>query len=346
MTHTLRIIVAGLGNVNLNLLRILRSQRDILTNSYHLNIVVVAAIDSQGGALSANGLDIDELIAVKEAKRSVATTTHGKPGLDTLQALTQVSADALVEATPVNLVDGEPALSAVKTALIKGMHAILANKAPLALAYPAVSALSDMGGDYTKPKLRFSACVGGALPTINLGRRDLAGTVISSVEGVLNGTTQYILRTMEQGGSYAEALKEAQVRGLAETDPTLDVEGWDAANKLTIVANAVLNQPTNVRDFSVQGITHLTAKDLQDAVANGERIVLLCKAERQADGRYDLSVKPTALPLEHPLGRMTGWEMGVVYHTDISGRASATSAERGPMPTAAAMLRDLIDVSR
>ena len=133
MTHTLRIIVAGLGNVNLNLLRILRSQRDILTTNYHLNIVVVAALDSQGGALNANGLDIDELIAAKEAKRSVATTTHGKPGLDTLQALAQVSADALVEATPVNLVDGEPALSAVKTALLKGMHAILANKAPLAL---------------------------------------------------------------------------------------------------------------------------------------------------------------------------------------------------------------------
>lgn len=346
MPHTLRIIVAGLGNVNLNLLRILQSQRHILLNTYFLDIVVVAATDSQGGAMHPNGLDIAELIATKEAKTSVATTRHGIPGLTTLQALAQVKADALVEATPVNLVDGEPALSAVKIALQHGMHAILANKAPLALAYPAVAALSDMSGDFSKPKLRFSACVGGALPTINLGRRDLAGTVIHSVEGVLNGTTQYILRSMEKGGSYAEALKEAQDRGLAETDPTLDVEGWDAANKLTIVANAVLNQPTNVRDFAVTGITKLTAADLTAAVADGKRIVLLCKAERTANGRYDLSVAPTALPADHPLARMSEWEMGVVYHTDISGRASATSAERGPLPTAAAMLRDLIDVSR
>jgi homoserine dehydrogenase len=337
MARTLRLIIAGLGNVNLNLLRILQSQQALLAKDYHLTVSVVAVCDSSGGIVDPNGLDIATLIATKEAKRGVATLPGGSAAL---------VAQRLVEATPVNLQTAEPGLSAVRTALNRGMHAILANKGPLALAYPELSVLSDMAGDPTKPKLRFSACVGGALPTINLGRRDLAGTVIHAVEGVLNGTTQYILRSMERGGSYAEALKEAQDRGLAETDPTLDVEGWDAANKLTIVANAVLNQPTNVRDFAVTGITALTATDLTNAVAQGQRIVLLCKAERNAAGSYDLSVKPTALPADHPLARMSEWEMGVVYHTDISGRASATSAERGPLPTAAAMLRDLIDVSR
>ncbi|MFM2032977.1 MAG: hypothetical protein RLZZ297_1742 [Chloroflexota bacterium] len=346
MTRTLRLIIAGLGNVNLNLLRIIKSQRDLLAHNYHLDLRVVAVCDSSGGISAAGGLDIDLLIATKEARRGVATLPGGSAALVAQRLVETVDADAFVEATPVNLQTAEPGLSAVRTALQRGMHAILANKGPLALAYPELSVLSDMAGDPSKPKLRFSACVGGALPTINLGRRDLAGAVIHSVEGVLNGTTQYILRSMEKGGSYAEALKEAQDRGLAETDPTLDVEGWDAANKLTIVANAVLNQPTNVRDFAVTGITKLTAADLTAAVADGKRIVLLCKAERTASGRYDLSVAPTALPADHPLARMSEWEMGVVYHTDISGRASATSAERGPLPTAAAMLRDLIDVSR
>ena len=346
MARTLRLIIAGLGNVNLNLLRIIKSQQALLAKNYQLTVSVVAVCDSSGGVSNPNGLDIDLLIATKEAKRGVATLPGGCASLIAQRLVESVDADAFVEATPVNLQTAEPGLSAVRTALTRGMHAILANKGPLALAYPELAVLSDMGGDPTKPKLRFSACVGGALPTINLGRRDLAGSVIHSVEGVLNGTTQYILRSMERGGSYAEALKEAQDRGLAETDPTLDVEGWDAANKLTIVANAVLNQPTNLRDFSVTGITALTAADLTNAVAQGQRIVLLCKAERNAAGSYDLSVKPTALPADHPLARMSEWEMGVVYHTDISGRASATSAERGPMPTAAAMLRDLIDVSR
>jgi homoserine dehydrogenase len=180
---------------------------------------------------------------------------------------------------------------------------------------------------------------------VNIGRRDLAGARIERVEAVLNGTTQLILRLMEssKGSSFEEALAEAQRRGIAEADPTLDVEGWDAANKLTILANAVLRQPTRLADLSVTGIRALTTADLLLALEQGTRIVLLCLAERVGEG-YRLSVGPTALPLNHPLARMGGDEMGIVYHTDIAGRASATSAERGPVPTAAAMLRDLIDL--
>jgi len=193
------------------------------------------------------------------------------------------------------------------------------------------------------PALRFSACVGGFLPTINVGWRDLAGCRIERVEAVLNGTTQGILRAMEQGGSYAEALVEMQRRGLAETDPTLDVEGWDAANKLVILANAVLRQPTTLADVYVEGITQLTAGELQAATARGERIVLLCLAER-VDDAYRLSVRPTALPADHPLARMRADEMGIVYHTDIAGRLSMTTRETDPVPTAAAMLRDTIEI--
>ena len=181
------------------------------------------------------------------------------------------------------------------------------------------------------------------MPTINIGWRDLAGCRIERVEAVLNGTTQGILRAMERGDSYADALAEMQRRGLAETDPTLDVEGWDAANKTVILANAVLRRPTTLADVAVEGITRLTADELRAASARGERIVLLCLAERQGDD-FALSVRPTALPAEHPLARMSGDEMGVVYYTDIAGRLSVTSLERDPVPTAAAMLRDTISI--
>jgi homoserine dehydrogenase len=193
------------------------------------------------------------------------------------------------------------------------------------------------------PALRFSACCGGAMPTINIGWRDLIGCRIERVEAVLNGTTQGILRMMEQGGDYAEALAEMQRRGNAETDPSLDVEGWDSANKLVILANAVLGRPTTLADVEVEGITQLTAEKLREALAHNARVVLLCLAE-PFDGDYRLSVRPVALPLDHPLARMSGDEMGVVYHTDIAGRASATSLEHGPLPTAAAMLRDALEI--
>ena len=193
------------------------------------------------------------------------------------------------------------------------------------------------------PALRFSACVGGAMPSVNVGWRDMLGCRIERVEAVLNGTTQGILRAMEQGTSYADALAEMQQRGLAETDPTLDVEGWDAANKIVILANAVLRQPTTLADVAVEGITQLTADDLRAASARGERIVLLCLAERAGDV-YRLSVRPTALPAEHPLARMSADEMGIVYHTDIAGTLSMTTRELDPVPTAAAMLRDTIEI--
>jgi len=181
------------------------------------------------------------------------------------------------------------------------------------------------------------------MPTINVGWRDMVGCQIERVEAVLNGTTQGILRAMEQGTSYADALAEMQRRGLAETDPTLDVAGWDAANKMVILTNAVLRQPTTLADVAVEGITQLTANDLLAASARGERIVLLCLAERVGDA-YRLSVRPTALPADHPLARMSADEMGIVYHTDIAGKLSMTTSEIDPVPTAAAMLRDTIEI--
>jgi homoserine dehydrogenase len=304
---------------------------------------LVGAADSGGTAAAAGGLDPAVVLAAKERGASVATIAGGRPGVSGLELAEGLAADALLEATPVDLATGQPGLDITRAALRRGLPVILANKAPLALAYGELAALGDPGAGATP--LRFSACVGGAMPTINLGLRDLAGARILRVEAVLNGTTQHILRAMETGRSYAEGLADAKERGLAETDPSLDVEGWDAAGKLVILANAVLRQPTTLADVRVEGIAGVTAERLRAAAARGERIVLLCLAESNGSGRFRLSVRPTPLPRDHPLARMDGDEMGVVYYTDIAGRSSATSAERDPIPTAAAMLRDLLDIT-
>jgi homoserine dehydrogenase len=345
----LRLILCGLGNVGRNLLVLLQSQERLLRDRYGLELVVVGATDSGGTLADPDGLDTAALIAWKQGRRSVAELPGGRPGVFGPQLVAEAEADLLLEATPVNLTDGQPGLATCLTALRRGISVVLANKAPLALAYQDLAALSDIsdsteerGSPRDWPALRFSACVGGSLPTINIGRRDLAGAQIERVEAVLNGTTQGILRAMEQGISYHEALAEMQRRGIAEADPSLDVEGWDAANKLTIVANAVLRRPTHLREVAVEGISALTADDLRAQLALGQRVVLLCLAER-VGGDYRLSVRPTPLPLYHPLARMTDDEMGLVYYTDIAGVQTATTMERDAVPTAAAMLRDVID---
>jgi len=147
----------------------------------------------------------------------------------------------------------------------------------------------------------------------------------------------------ERGKSYAAALAEAQAEGHAEADPSLDVEGWDAANKLVILAQSVLGYAASLEDVEVEGIAGIRPEELKQAAASGSVIKLVARAEME-DGGYHLSVQPTWLDLSHPLARLTAHQMGIVYHTDINGTITATIVEEDPMPTAAAMLRDLINI--
>jgi homoserine dehydrogenase len=339
--QTYRLLLSGLGNVGRSFLELILSQAEVLANRYGIELRVVAAADSRGAAIDPAGLDVAAMIAAKQAKQTVATLAGvGRPHVSALEMAQHADGDILLESTLTNLTDGQPGLDVIRAALQRGIAVVSANKGPLVLAYDELISRSASANG---PRLRFSACVGGYLPTVNMGRRDLAGARIERIEAVLNGTTQGILRMIEAGTSYADALAEMQRRGLAEADPTLDVEGYDAANKVVILANAVLRRPTKLADVSIKGITHLSAGDLREATAQSTRIVLLCLAE-PFEGDYRLSVRPTALPLDHPLARMSGDEMGIVYYTDIGGRTSATTLERGPKPTAAAMLRDLLDL--
>jgi homoserine dehydrogenase len=326
---------------------VLESQATLLRERYGGDFIVVGAADSAGTAFDPKGLDTRAVLHAKERGDSVASLPAvGQPGMSAVDLVRSIPADAVLESTPVDLRTGQPGLAIVRSALEHGVPVVLANKGPPALAYAELAALSDLGGS-ARPALRFSACVGGAMPTINLGVRDLAGARILRVEAVLNGTSQFILRAMERGLGYAEVLADAKRRGLTETDPSLDVDGWDAAAKLVILANAVLRQPSTLDDVEVEGIAGVTRERLQAAAQRGERILLLClAAPDDRVGRFRLSVRPTALPLDHPLARMDGDEMGVVYHTDIAGRATATSLERDPVPTASAMLRDLLEIAR
>jgi homoserine dehydrogenase len=257
---------------------------------------------------------------------------------------------------PVNLQHGQPGLGCVEAALARGWHVVTANKAPLVLAYPRLADLARARG----ARLLFSATVGGGLPSVNLGRRDLAGAAIERIEACVNGTTTYILSRMAEGVPFDAAVREAQAAGIAEADPSLDVDGWDAANKLVILANAVLGVPATLADLAVTGIRSVTLTDLAAAARAGETVRLVATAERRQPpprssparggerggglSAYELTVALRRLPADHPLGRLNAWEMGIVYHTDIAGRQVAIIEERGPVPTAQAVLRDIIDI--
>jgi homoserine dehydrogenase len=340
--RSIRIILSGIGNIGRRLLSILDRKAGQLRDRYGLSFRLVGAADSGGAALTLDpdGLDLATIIDLKQNRRSVAAyPAHGRPEMSPLQLVRQLDADALCEATPVSLKDGEPGLSCIRAALGKGMHVVTANKGPLVLAYDELMALAHRQG----LQFRFSGTVGGGLPAVNMGQRDLAGATIHRLEAVPNLTTSFILDRMSHGMAYAQALAAAQAQGCAEADPSLDVDGWDAANKLVILANAVLHVPAHLADVQVQGITGLTQADLERARENGHVIKLVASAVQQGE-HYLLTVAPTPLPMSHPLAQLGAQQMGIVYYTDIYGTISAAIVEPEPIPSAASLLRDLLTI--
>jgi homoserine dehydrogenase len=337
--QTSKFALVGVGNVGRRFLQMVAQKEATLRDRLGLQLVPVAAVDSSGAAIDDGGLSIAELLKLKGSGRGVAAYPDcGASGLRALEALQRSKADLLVEASPVNLRDGEPGLSNITWSLSHGIDVVTANKAPLVLAYQRLTALAAE----QNRTLLFSATVAGGLPTVNIGRRDLIVAEILRVEGVFNSTTNYILVQMtEEGVSFEDALAEAQRAGVAEADPSLDIDGWDAANKLVIVANSVLGMPATLKDVSVQGVRGLSRADLLRATRAGRAIKLLATAEPAGDA-YRLAVRPTELPLEHPLARLAKWHMGVIYTTDINGTITAIIREEGPTATTGAVLRDVV----
>jgi len=340
-TQKVRSLLIGVGNVGRRFLELLVRKRDTLRDRLGLELILTGVADTSGIATCSTGLDPQQVMRLKAEGQGVAAYPRwGRPRVSALEMVQTIEADLLLEASPANLEDGQPGLSCIVAALSRGMHVVTANKAPLVLAFRRLLALAK---DHSA-QLRFDATVAGGLPAVNLGQRDLAAAEIHRLEGILNLTTNYILTRMAQDGlSYDEALAHAQAAGHAEADPSLDVEGWDAANKLVILAHSVLAYPATLADVAVEGITHITAETLRQAAAEGKRVKLVATAERDGE-RYRLSVRPTWLDADHPLAQLGPKQMGIVYHTDISGVISAAIVEETPLPTASAMLRDVVDI--
>lgn len=340
---SVRLLLVGVGNVGRRFLELLVRKRERLRSLLGRELIVVGVADSSGAAIDPAGLEIAQIVQYKRSGRGMANhPTGGRPGVPAIDMVRTVAADLLVEASPANMEDGQPALGCIEEALQRGMHVVTANKAPLVLAFPRLLALSEAHGG----QLRYDATVAGGLPAINLGRRDLAAAEIERLEGILNLTSNYILTRMaEDGLPYEQALAQAQAAGHAETDPTLDVAGQDAANKLVILAHSVLGYPATLDEVAVEGITAITPETLQRAAQAGKTIKPLAIAHRTEEG-YRLVVGPVWLDPDHPLAGLGPKQMGLVYHSDIGGTITAAIVEETPVPTASAVLRDVMEILR
>lgn len=336
----MRIILIGFGVVGQGLAQILRDKATELERRQSFSARIVGVVTaSKGNLYHPNGLEIDALLSAAEAG-SFATYPEDpqlRRDWDARKMIRNGEADVLVEASPTNLQTAQPALDYCHVALEQGLHLVLANKGPVALDYANLRAAACAGN----LRMRYEATVMAGTPTLHVAEDALAGCTISAARGILNGTTNYILTQMEGGLSYADALDQAQALGYAETDPSGDVEGWDAAGKVLILANALFGSGLTMNDLQVEGITTIGQDDIAAAKANGQRYKLI--AEVTANGG---KVGPRRLPLDDPLASVGGATNAITLETDLMGAITLIGAGAGQLETGYALLSDLLAINR
>lgn len=334
-----RVAMIGFGAVGRGLAQILQQRGDWLAQQYRLRLPLVAvSTRSWGTYYDADGLDLEQLLELPpSAERNTRPLAQPWTPLEMIDA---VDADVLIEASATDLQTGEPATSYVRAAIRKGMHVVTANKGPIALYGRELCELAQSAG----VSLGYEGTVMSGTPALRLGWGALAGCALREISGILNGTTNYILTQMERGMPYAEALADAQRLGYAEADPTGDVEGHDAAAKVVILANMLMDANITLDGVDRTGITQLTPQQIEAAHAAGERWKLIARVTREGS-RVAASVRPTRLPLNHPLSSVSGATNAITFTTDLLGDVTLIGPGAGGVATGFALLSDILLLS-
>ena len=244
----------------------------------------------------------------------------------------------MVELTSTNIETGEPGLTHIRKSLENNINVVTGNKGPILLDYKKLKVLADNNN----VELKVGCTTGGALPSINGGIYDIAGSKIQSIEGVLNGTTNYILSKMANDNvDYKEALLEAQKVGIAESDPSLDVLGYDTASKIIILSNVLMNSDLKLEDLKINGIEEVRLDNIEKAKVRGNKIKLIGKVYKK-DNLVKGYVTPIEIDENHPLYCVDYKNKGIYYKTDTLGDISIIGGASGTMNSAASILRDII----
>ena len=338
----MRLVLVGFGNVGSALARLIVSKRSEIMDRYDLDLrVVTIATGTHGIALDPAGLDLTQALAIRESAGNLSDMSAGSVQPDIPSLLKEIEAEAVLESVPVNYETGQPALSYLQAALERGMHAITSNKGPVVHGYHRLSEIAQANGG----RFLFEATVMDGAPIFSTWREGLPGARLMSFRGILNSTTNYLLTEMEAGKSFESALEEAQAIGVAETDPSGDVDGWDAAIKVAALATVLMETPLGIEDVERQGIGELDAANIRAALDAGLRWKLICSVWREVDkvlGR----VRPERVGPEDPLYHVRGTSSQITFSSDVLGDLTIMGTDPGPDTTAYGMFADLLNVAR
>jgi homoserine dehydrogenase len=327
MSSRYNLCIAGFGNVAQAFVHLLETKRNQLRDEYEIEFQITGvASRTLGWIANPNGVDV-------RGPHSTAANVR--------DWLAQANADVLFEATSLNRHDGQPATDHIRAALEFGAHAISANKGPVVFAYRELRDLASAND----LQFLFESAVMDGVPVFSLFRDAMPAAKVHAFHGILNSTTNVVLEQIEQGLSLDTAVKKAQELGVAETDPTDDLEGWDAAVKVAALATVLFDHPVPLDQIARVGITALEPSEVIAARNSGQPYKLVCRAKKTNAG-VEASVRPVRLPLADPMAQVEGTSSIITFELDVLPALTIIERNPGLEITAYGMLADFIRAVR
>jgi homoserine dehydrogenase len=335
-----RLVLVGFGNVSKAFAKLLLSKEASLKEQKGITFSVTGIRTGRhGSAIDANGVDLKAALALLESGGSLdALSAKPTPanGVDFIKAC---PGDVMIETTPVNVTDGQPAVSHLRAALEAGMHAITANKGAVIFGYHELLALADKAGK----KFYFESAVMDGAPIFSLFRETLPVVDLRGFIGILNSTTNLILEKMDAGDSFDDAVAYAQKVGLAETDPNADVDGWDSAIKVAALVTVLMGIPYTPQQVERQGIRNISKTDIEEAGKQGKRWKLVCSARRGENNQVATRVAPKMVSPDSPLYSINGSSSYAQFELDTLPGLGVVESNPSPVTTAYGLFADWLN---
>ena len=334
-----RILLAGFGNVGREFARLILERRSELAKVHGLDATVIAILTGRHGSVErTQGIDLRKALRLADAGASLESCGRGVRG-PSADYIRRARADVVIEITPLRIAPRQIGVDHILAALSSGKHVITANKGPVAYHYQRLLALARKHG----LGFRYEGTVMDGAPVFNLFQETLRGIRILSFEGILNSTSNLILSMMEAGRTYEEGVRSARKMGFLETDPAMDLDGWDATVKACLLANVLMGGRLRPERVPREGIASLTSERIEKAKAAGKRTKLIARGWRT--GRIvQAAVSLEAVAANHPLFSVDGTSSSLVVRTDMLKELQIIERHPALRQTAYALYSDLLAI--
>jgi homoserine dehydrogenase len=338
----IKLALVGFGSVGKALIQLLEAKRTTLNRDFNFDPKVVGiATGRHGMAIDPEGIDTQKAVELSRAGKQLDLLSTIAQPETILEFIQTCRADVLFENSPVNHHTGQPATTHIKAALNAGMHAITANKGPVAHAYTELTELARQKGK----RFLFESAVMDGAPIFSLFRGPLPAMELRGFHGILNSCTNLLLELMENGKDFEEAVDYGQSIGITETDPSADIDGWDAAIKVCALCNVLMGTSLKPDQINRTGISGISPQLIREALLQGERWKLVCSAKRTTEGVIT-SVEPKRVKPIDPLYSVNGTSSFVQFELDTLPGLGILESNPGPQTTAYGLLADLVNAVR